>query len=242
MKSLPRPVYTGAVIVMIVIAIVLSIKNHFDQKKESLGTPPTTSAVPDTGETSHEYLTSVTTSIPNSGDTLSIELYTDSIVPTIHGPSTNGEAQMRQFNLAFGEGITDLMSIATYNEPTNTVTLGEDFITLKPTDIVRIEDVNFDGRPDLGILNGIGYGGVNLYYGYYLNTKVTDSSESDTNEILGDFIREENLQDVSNPFIDPQTKKITSSFRSGPEWYSQSWKYENGAFTDLGQVKGSEIN
>ncbi len=240
MKSLPRPVYTGAVIVMIVIAIVLSIKNHFDQKNEPLATPLTTSAVPDTGETSHEYLTSVSIQVPNSSDTLSIELYTDSIVPTIHGPSTNSEAQMRQFNLAFGEGVADLMDVAIYNEPTDTITLGEDFITLKPSDIVRIEDVNFDGRPDLGILNGIGYGGVNLYYGYYINTKVADASDPDTHDMLGDFILEERLQDVSNPFIDPQTKKITSSFRSGPEWYSQSWKYENGVFTDLGQVMGSE--
>jgi hypothetical protein len=40
------------------------------------------------------------------------------------------------------------------------------------TDEVVFGDFNFDGTTDVGVLEGVGYGGVNLFYRLYLYDKI----------------------------------------------------------------------
>ena len=90
---------------------------------------------------------------------------------------------------------------------------------VKQARFITNQDVNFDGQTDIGLLTGVGYGGVNYFYDYYIFNPITSKLE-----------RSNTLKDISNPIIDTSHKTITSSFRSGPQWYTQNFVWDGSRF------------
>ncbi|MBX4210564.1 hypothetical protein KW783_01175 [Candidatus Parcubacteria bacterium] len=84
------------------------------------------------------------------------------------------------------------------------------------------QDVNFDGHNDVGIFSGIGYGGVNIFYDYYLFNPKTEQFEK--NSIL---------MGLSNTQVDAQNKTITSTYKSGPGYDSQTYKFDGSGYIKL---------
>lgn len=73
----------------------------------------------------------------------------------------------------------------------------------------QVADFNFDGMQDVGIQDGIGYNGVNLFYRVFLWDKASSKFS-------------EYPEAISNPALDVANKTLTSSSRSGPAWsYTQ---------------------
>ena len=81
--------------------------------------------------------------------------------------------------------------------------------------IALVDDFNFDGAQDLALLESVGYGGVNLFYHFYLWDKNTQELRD-----YGDAI--------SNPQLDTQRQLLNSSERSGPMWSSTRYRAEQG--------------
>ena len=86
------------------------------------------------------------------------------------------------------------------------------------------QDINFDGYPDIAIVTGEGYGGVNFFYDYYVFNPKTQLFEKFLNE-------------VCNPNFKPQEKMIYSSCKSGPTYCDTTFtfngeKYVQGRTTD----------
>lgn len=81
--------------------------------------------------------------------------------------------------------------------------------------LVLQADFNFDGLGDVAILDGVGYGGVNLFYRLYLWNKAT-----------GKF--QEYQETISNPTLTPETKTLSTAQRSGPRWYSTDYRFNKG--------------
>jgi hypothetical protein len=76
-------------------------------------------------------------------------------------------------------------------------------------------DFNFDGYSDVAVLDGVGYGGVNLFYRLYL-----------WNKTAGKF--QEYAETISNPTLTPETKTLSTAQRSGPRWYSTDYRFTSG--------------
>lgn len=91
--------------------------------------------------------------------------------------------------------------------------------------ILTNQDVNFDGNNDVALMTGVGYGGVNIFYDYYIFNPATNRLE-----------KSDILLQISNPEITISAKTITSSFRSGPQWYSQSFTWNGSTY-----LKSEEI-
>jgi len=108
-----------------------------------------------------------------------------------------------------------------------TLTLSEDALSvlsienpyIKEQRFIINQDVNFDGHTDVALLTGVGYGGVNIVYDYYIFNPITSK-----------FEKSDTLLQVSNPTIDISAKKITSSSRSGPQWYSQTFQWNGTTY------------
>lgn len=81
------------------------------------------------------------------------------------------------------------------------------------------QDANFDGYNDIGVFSETGYGGVNNYYDYYIYNPKT-----------GKYDKSTTLIGVSNPNIDTVNKQIISSYRSGPNWYQKTYKFNGVDF------------
>lgn len=81
--------------------------------------------------------------------------------------------------------------------------------------VAQVADFNFDGSNDVAILDGNGYGGVNLFYRLYLWNKASVSFQ-------------EFAEPISNPEIDNSKKTVTSSQRSGPRWFSTEYRSDKG--------------
>jgi hypothetical protein len=81
-----------------------------------------------------------------------------------------------------------------------------------------IEDFDFDGFNDVGIPNGIGYGGVNIFYDIQ---RYNPSKKRLELIVAKDF-------EVSNPGFDRNNKILSSSARSGPAWYGSAYKFIAG--------------
>lgn len=77
------------------------------------------------------------------------------------------------------------------------------------------DDFNFDGMGDVGLLEGVGYGGVNMFYRLFFWDKTA-----------GRF--QEFKQEVSNPTLTTATKTLNSAQRSGPRWYTTDFRFKNG--------------
>ncbi len=81
------------------------------------------------------------------------------------------------------------------------------------------QDVNFDGYNDVGVFTSTGYAGVNNYYDYYLfnpQTGILDKSLV--------------LVGISNASLDNGKKEIKSSYRSGPQWYTDTFRFNGSTF------------
>lgn len=77
------------------------------------------------------------------------------------------------------------------------------------------DDFNFDGQGDVAMLDGVGYGGVNLFYRLYLWDKAA-----------GKF--QEYQDTISNPTLTRETKTLSTGQRSGPRWYTTDYRFSNG--------------
>ena len=77
------------------------------------------------------------------------------------------------------------------------------------------DDFNFDGAGDVAVLDGVGYGGVNLFYRLYLWDKAA-----------GKF--QETDETISNPTLTAATKTLSTEQRSGPRWYSTDYRFHKG--------------
>lgn len=83
-------------------------------------------------------------------------------------------------------------------------------------DEVVFGDFNFDGTIDTGILEGVGYNGVNLFYRIYLYDKLTSR-----------FAKFKTT--VSNPVLHQGQKLLVSAQRSGPRWYQTVYRSDAGS-------------
>ncbi len=175
------------------------------------------------------YLTSVEKVNPTTKQVIGVEIYKNGVLPYFYDPATMEAAEMRQFDIRYGDGIS--MDAASYDSESNLI-VGE-IVDFAPNDVVRIEDINFDGRDDIGVLSGIGYGGVNLYYKYYLAHAVEGEENGG---FVSDYLPEELLSSVAAPEIDVAKKTITSLYSSSFKWYAHTWRVENGEFVDEGEA------
>jgi GW (Gly-Tryp) dipeptide domain len=81
-----------------------------------------------------------------------------------------------------------------------------------------VDDFNFDGSTDLGIPTGIGYGGVNYFYDFYIFDRSSQTFKympSPEPELCG----------WSNPQLEQKSKTIFTSCKSGPQWFSQNFRF-----------------
>ena len=79
---------------------------------------------------------------------------------------------------------------------------------------VLLMDVDFDGYLDVGVLDGVGYGGVNVFWTFF---------RADAERL---FVP---VGTVSNPERDDIMGTIVSSSRSGPFWTRDVYRSEGGA-------------
>lgn len=85
------------------------------------------------------------------------------------------------------------------------------------------KDINFDGQADVGIFTGTGYGGVNNFYSFYL---------ANTTDGRVDTIA--TLKEISNPGVDASKKQVISSYRSGPQWYKDTYQFNGSGYVKIG--------
>lgn len=91
-------------------------------------------------------------------------------------------------------------------------------LAFSPKGSVLIADFNFDGRKDIGIPSGVGYGGVNYFY------KVYSFSE----EKGGHFLPILGSAEICNPKFSVADKTLICNTRSGPFWYGKDYRFQNG--------------
>lgn len=84
-----------------------------------------------------------------------------------------------------------------------------------PRGTVLIADFNFDGRLDLGLPSGIGYGGVNLFYSVFTYQK-------------NQFVRLDSKLAICNPKFSAADKTLLTNSRSGPYWYGTDYRFQSG--------------
>ena len=127
-------------------------------------------------------------------------------------------------------------------DPIQTLTLGEDATagmnlisgsTIGTEPFITDQDVNFDGDPDVAMLTGIGYGGVNAFYDYYIFNPATE-------QLVADPV----LTEVGNPVFDPSAKTITGdakdaqdSFKTVYSWNGKSYVKGPTVSDSTGQVQ-----
>lgn len=80
-------------------------------------------------------------------------------------------------------------------------------------------DVNFDGYNDVGVFTITGYGGVNNYYDFYIYNPQTEK-----------FLKSSTLTEISNPSVEIDKKQVISSYRSGPEWYKDTYQFNGSTY------------
>ncbi|MFZ5630334.1 MAG: FG-GAP repeat protein [Spirochaetota bacterium] len=78
-----------------------------------------------------------------------------------------------------------------------------------------VADFNFDGYDDVAVLEGNGYGGVNLFYRVWLwNSAALEYREFPTS--------------ISNPSLSAKNRTVVSAQRSGPRWYQTVFRAGGG--------------
>lgn len=79
---------------------------------------------------------------------------------------------------------------------------------------VVVEDFDYDGRKDVAIPSGIGYGGVNVFYQVY---RLGQSFQP----FPDDFV-------VCNPEFSASDRTLLTNSRSGPLWYGIDYRFHEG--------------
>lgn len=74
------------------------------------------------------------------------------------------------------------------------------------------DDFNFDGQGDVAVLDGVGYGGVNLFYRLYQWDKAAKRFQAFQ-------------ETISNPTLTRETKTLSTGQRSGPRWYTTDYRF-----------------
>ena len=91
--------------------------------------------------------------------------------------------------------------------------VGEPFGT---TDLkFKVDDINFDGIDDIAVVEGVAYGGVNIYYKIFFAKN-------------GKYIEDKKLS-ISNYKLYPQSKTILSEYKDGPRHFTDLYQltYKN---------------
>lgn len=79
---------------------------------------------------------------------------------------------------------------------------------------VMVEDFDFDGRKDIAIPSGIGYGGVNVFYQVY---RLRESFQPFPEEHA-----------ICNPEFSAADRTLITNSRSGPLWYGVDYRFHQG--------------
>lgn len=80
---------------------------------------------------------------------------------------------------------------------------------------ILLMDVDFDGYQDVGVLDGVGYGGVNYFWSFYR----ADAERG--------FVQ---IGTIANPERDDVMGTVLSSSRSGPTWTRDVYRAEPNGF------------
>lgn len=124
------------------------------------------------------------------------------------------------------------LSVMSNGKVTQTISLDEHAIGTLVKEVVpeahvsafiTNQDVNFDGHTDIAVFTETAYSGVNNYYDYYIFNSKT-----------GVYDKSSVLVDISNPTIDVSKKQIISNYRSGPQWYKDTFQFNGSAFVKVG--------
>lgn len=127
------------------------------------------------------------------------------------------------------------LTLAKDGTPLQTLTLGEDAtgdMNLLNGTSAGIEpfitgtDVNFDGHPDVAMLTGIGYGGVNAFYDYYVFDPASEK-----------FVADPVLTQICNPVFDPVAKTVTGDAKDAQDSYKTVYAWNGTAY-----VKGPTVS
>lgn len=81
--------------------------------------------------------------------------------------------------------------------------------------VAQVGDFNFDGWQDVAVLNGNGYGGVNLFYQVFLWDKAKQQLHAFD-------------EAVSNPSLDAKNQELNTASRDGPAWSSTTYRVVKG--------------
>src|SRR3989344_4449555 len=87
-------------------------------------------------------------------------------------------------------------------------------------------DVNFDGNVDLGVFAAVGYGGVNVFYEFYIFNNQTERLAE-----IPEFTNGE--VGISNPSVNAEKKQILSRMRSGPSWHVYTFQFNGTGYDKL---------
>lgn len=116
-----------------------------------------------------------------------------------------------------------------------TLTLGEDATagmnliagsTIDIPPFITDQDVNGDGYMDVAMLTGIGYGGVNAFYDYYVFDPATE-------KLVADPV----LTQICNPVFDAKAKTITGDAKDAQDSYKTVYTFDGTKFE-----KGSTVS
>ncbi|MEI6490872.1 MAG: hypothetical protein WCO16_03910 [bacterium] len=92
------------------------------------------------------------------------------------------------------------------------------------------KDLNFDGRNDVGVLETTGYGGLNYFYDFYLLNSSNNALEK--NQVLTQFVLTS---------INPTKKQITSTYKSGPGYITDTYQWNGSTFVKISPVDTSNV-
>lgn len=160
----------------------------------------------------------------NKNKSIDIQLSSDTSVNTqINSTSSNPSAIKSDVTFSISG---DNLNVINNGKVTQTLSLDEQgvfAVKINPSDpasaFVLNKDVNFDGHNDVAVLASTGYAGVNYFYDYYIYNPKTERLEKSSV-----------LTQLSNPNFDNANKKIISSYKSGPQWYTETFQWNGSTY------------
>ncbi len=91
-----------------------------------------------------------------------------------------------------------------------------------PRAFITDQDLNFDGRNDLGVLTSTGYSGVNYFYDYYIYNPLTNRFD-ENNVLVG----------LASIQVNASKKQIVSTYKSGPATITNIYTWNGNAFSQI---------
>jgi len=114
--------------------------------------------------------------------------------------------------------------------------------------LITNRDINYDHYLDLGVLNSVGYGGVNLFYEFYVYDSVNQRL------VLEENLRIDGEVVLSNPTFNIEKRYIYSNMKSGQDLIRKqyifdgekyvnedAWVKKNGIQKDVGILDKKEL-